>query len=366
MSLREYFALVERGSLAVPRAELAKHVSAEAHAVLRSAGLTRAGRALTSWECDLSERRCGREIMASAPGSATPFIAVCEGSFECEDPCPSVDVTAEDIAQETLATADLMRVVRQLYRIEGEVRAPALASLSPSDAEPLLLGVERAGDSVRDVFVTLRPGDATFPLFLAARERASRGALVLVPTAARLGATLPVRHGAGAHVEIEVLEDAVAVREGKLTRVAKLRLVSPEPVANETESTSKRPPGIAAELGATSFAQLKVTVVDGHTLRISCGKKWVRRTYVDLGLHTGGTREISKQWKLLLAVCQGQGHFRWKNFGAFGTVSTAMSRLRKKLCDAFGLDEDPFEEHHVVKGWRPKFMASSEIAPEGM
>jgi hypothetical protein len=48
-----------------------------------------------------------------------------------------------------------------------------------------------------------------------------------------------------------------------------------------------------------------------------------------------------------------------------GTVSTSMTRLRAKLCAAFGLDEDPFFEHHAVKGWKAKFFASSEIGAEG-
>lgn len=361
-SVRGYFALVERGVSRVLRSELAGQVNDDGHPVLRAAGLTRPGHALTTWHCDHTQRRCGREVVAGA-SDAAPYAAVCEGSYDGEDPCAAVELTAAELAQETIAIDDLVRVVRALYRTDGAPPVPS--SLSASCAEPLLLGTERTGDAVRDVLLVLRPGDATFPLFLAARERASRGALVLVPTAARLGVELPVRYAPGAHVEIEALEDAVAVRDGKLARVTKLRLVPPEQPPKEPAPAVARPGKLAAALGASSFTEIRITVVDGHTLRIGCGKKAVRRTYVDLGLHAGNTREPTKLWAILLAVCEGHGEFRWRQFGPMGTVSTSMTRLRAKLCAAFGLDEDPFFEHHAVKGWKAKFFASSEIGAEG-
>jgi hypothetical protein len=120
-----------------------------------------------------------------------------------------------------------------------------------------------------------------------------------------------------------------------------------------------RADGIAALVGATAWNQIRITVVDGHTVRISCGRTTVRRTYRDLGLHAENSREPTKKWTLLLAICAEHGTFRWKDFGSFHAVSQATSVLRGKLKEAFGLEEDPF--HAFANGWRAKFFASAEV-----
>ena len=134
-----------------------------------------------------------------------------------------------------------------------------------------------------------------------------------------------------------------------------------EILARATETSAAAPPrgDLAALLGATSFDQLRVTAVDGHTVRIGCGRRAVRRTYRDLGLHSAMTREPTKKWAILLEVCAGHGTFRWRDFGEFHAVSQAVSVLRRRLRDAFGLDDDPF--HGFDNGWRARFFASSEI-----
>ena len=119
------------------------------------------------------------------------------------------------------------------------------------------------------------------------------------------------------------------------------------------------PPGLAPLLGAKCWEELRVTVVDGHTLRIGCGRHAVRRTYRDLGLHAANSREPTRKWAMLLAICSGHGTFRWTDFGSARAVSQAVSVLRRKLQDAFGLTGDPF--HEWDRGWRARFFASSEI-----
>jgi hypothetical protein len=117
-------------------------------------------------------------------------------------------------------------------------------------------------------------------------------------------------------------------------------------------------PGLAAILGATDWDQLSVTVLDGHTVRVGSAKRSVRRTYRDLGLHSAKSREPTRKWDILVAICEGHGEFRWRDFGDFPRVNQAVYVLRCKLRAAFGLESDPFEWN---RGWRARFFARSEL-----
>jgi hypothetical protein len=57
----------------------------------------------------------------------------------------------------------------------------------------------------------------------------------------------------------------------------------------------------------------------------------VHRTYLDLGLHAAGSREPTRKWTLLVAICERHGTFRWRDFGSFHAVSQSVSVLREKL-----------------------------------
>ena len=50
------------------------------------------------------------------------------------------------------------------------------------------------------------------------------------------------------------------------------------------------------------------------------------------------------------------------DLGSYDTAKNAVAILRRKLSNAFGLDDDPFHELNVAQGWRAKFFAGSEIA----
>jgi hypothetical protein len=367
VSLRGYFALVESGATTLARSELAKRVPPETHVALRAAGLVRSGRPATAWPCDQSGRRCGREVLESAAGSAKPFVAVCDASCGDEDPCVAVDLTAEDLAQETIALADLARVVQRLFQLEGDLLTASL--LAHANVKPIVLGTEPQAAGARDVFFAARPGDAAFPLFLETRERASRPTLVLIPTGRRLAPETATRHARGAHVEVEVLEDVIAFRSGEPARVAKLRVVgspaSTSPtIPAEATAVAAAPPirstTIAAEVGASSWAELRITAIDGHTLRIQCGEQSIRRTFVELGF-AGELRDPIVKWKIVLAVCAGHGSFRWKRFGTYKTAKNGVSVVRRLLKKAFGLEDDPFHKFNVAEGWRTKFFASTQI-----
>jgi hypothetical protein len=169
------------------------------------------------------------------------------------------------------------------------------------------------------------------------------------PSASRVNVR-PAFLGARLRRIAKILAADVGVEEAALLEI----------LARVAEASAAVPPrgDLAALLGAASFDELRVTVVDGYTVRVGCGKRAVRRTYRDLGLHSAMTREPTKKWAILLAVCAGHGTFRWRDFGELHAVSQAVSVLRRGLQDAFGLDDDPF--HSFNNGWRARFFASSE------
>jgi hypothetical protein len=364
--MRGYLSLLGGGTVVYRRAILEERIAATDLAVLRAGGLVRRAPAATVWPCE-REGSCQRDVCASPRGAKTsaPFYAVCEDSG-AEDPCVTIDLTAEDVAQESLAVVDLVRLLRELYRIESAAHVPGAIG-----AEPFLLGEERSPEGARDVFLALDGAKVALPSFLAVRERVERPTLVLVPTAHGLSPELAARHAPGGHVEIERLDDALAVRGEKIARVAKLRLVAraplalAEPVGKTKKKRAPRPPGrIAEEIGATGWNEIKITVVDGHTVRIQHGKITIRRNYNDLGLGSAGRRDPTEKWKLLLLVCAGHGSFRWKTLGSYKAAKNAVYVLRVALKESFGLADDPFHRFHAVNGWKAKFFASSEIAEE--
>ena len=173
--------------------------------------------------------------------------------------------------------------------------------------------------------------------------------------------------------QVEVVSDVTEARGERLVRVTTLRLVTPAhsfaPIAPPASRDAPAPcalvpreGGIAQILGATCWGDLRVTVVNGHTLRIGHRKTAIRRTYRDLGLYAKSSREPTRKWKLLLAICEGHGTFRWSTLGGFGAARQAVSVLRMKLKEAFGLEEDPFYEWNG--GWKVRFFASSEIGSD--
>ena len=131
------------------------------------------------------------------------------------------------------------------------------------------------------------------------------------------------------------------------------------------EALPRVEPGrIAAQLGATSFANIGIRAIDGHTVRITHQRRRVTATYIDLGLVVKKNRAPNRQWEVLLDVCEGHGSFRWKKYGDINNARQRVFQLRKALKEAFGLDEDPFHEFGVVHGWRARFFASSEDGDE--
>ncbi len=373
MSLRAYFAAIEAGATAIARADLAREMTAAELEALGRARLLKAGAPFTSWPCDQATSGCGREVVAHDADGGSGFLAVCEGSCEQEDRCLDVTLGAADLARAVLDVGALAAALCALYRLERTAPSRARPERGGADRaeEPAYLGEERTRERTRDVFFVSRPYSPVLAAFLDARARVTRETLVLVPTARAVASALAARHAPGARVEIDVLEDALAVRQGTLARETRLRLVMPASAPPENDPRAeapnavrkpKLPPvegGLASAIGATKWSQIKMTVVDGHTLRIQCGPISVRRTYIDLGFG-GANREPLEKWKIVIAICEGHGSFRWKAFGSFPTVKNAVSVVQRTLKGAFGLADNPIRPYNGALGWKAKFFASSE------
>jgi CheY-like chemotaxis protein len=130
---------------------------------------------------------------------------------------------------------------------------------------------------------------------------------------------------------------------------------------------SKKPPvtkALAAELGASSWSDLTLVAVDGHTLRIQAGSKTVRRTYVDLGFASGATREPIDKWRIVLETCAGRGVFRGNPRGKMEAARNAVYVTQKMLRKVFGLGDNPYKAYKEDVGWVAKFRASSELGDD--
>jgi hypothetical protein len=201
---------------------------------------------------------------------------------------------------------------------------------------------------------------------LSLRERASRPTLILIPTTTRLPPDLALRHAPTDRVALLALTDSLRIESGSLVRVAvgahaSHVAASATPIA--TLDTNKTP--IKQE--ATSpiprpriWQELRLRLVDGHTLSIRVGDKHVRATYLDLGMGSGVTRAPSVMWELLVKICEEGGQYKWTPHGDFSVVKRRMAYLREALRSAFGVDDDPFEKFSRRDGWRAKFVARGE------
>jgi hypothetical protein len=365
MSLRDYLHLLEAGGGTMLRTDLAKRLGADVHDLLTEARLLAPGPPSPSWTCARTREgemtRCPGEAEAPAVRSKKSDVAPYARS---EDRCEVAPIEHADLARETMDLLAFARFLRRLLRLEDGQAAAVTWNLDLG--RPLLLGTEReADDAPTDVFLVPHPRREWLGDFLVARELATRSTRVLVPTARNVLPEVSTRHGAGARVQLEVLEDTLFARDGAIVRAARLHLVrraegpTSEPVKRPRPRAAKDV-AIAAAVGATTWEQLKITSIDGHVVRIQCGDKIIRRSFIDLGFG-GGRREPIDKWKYVLALCAGRGQFRWKRFGRFAVVKNGMSVVRKLLRGSFGIAEDPFHRFRAVDGWRARFQAGSEF-----
>lgn len=354
-------AMGERTTLAVREYE-ASVAAAETRAMVAAAGWTQRGAPLRALRCD--DGGCLREVIEEE-GAIGRYLAVCERSPAA---CPPEAIDAATIATARLVPSAIARTLASLYGVD----VPNAAQIDRATADAaLLLGVAPRDDGACDVFWMRRPEPDAVKAFLLDRERGARATVLLVPTTRGLPEDWSTRwSGASATrtVEIDVLAETIVLRNGSIALVPRLRVVrapvaaAPIPIAPPAASAAPltKPLGRLAALPPLErWTDLHIYFVDPFTVMVRIGRTHVRRTASDFGEADASTREATIQWRALIAMCHGDGHWRWKSFGGYNAVKTMVSRLRKTLRTAFALDDDPL--HPYSHEWLPRFRAHSEL-----
>ncbi len=359
-SLRGVLTLVERyGSVVVPARDVDELASGEARAALHASGVISSAAAAATWPCDV--RGCSREVRSNHDGARRPLVAVC-----CQAPpaCAPVELGFDDVAQKALAADVLVGAACALFG--ATVDAAALAKLR----EPRALGdacapalVAACAEPPRDVFWVGSPRALDLGGFCARRERVVRGSLVLVPTADRVPADVAARFAPGEHVEVRALADSLTVRDGALAAVERrsMRPSLPAAPAPEAIQSPAAAHGIAALLGVQAWQQIRISFVDGTTVRIEAKGKTLLRTFVELGFVDARKRQMVTPvtaWALLLAFCK-KGYVKPSEYGQLGRpygAKKAMEGLNKAMRQSFGLEERPIAQYDKRRGqWAARF-----------
>ncbi len=360
ISLGQVIALIEKhGTLVMPSRSVEKLAPIDARVALTAAGILAAAPAAASWPCDV--RGCAREIRANRSGARKALVAICS---QAPPACAPVELGFDDVAQQELAVDALVAAACALLgaKIDPSVRTKLRQRRAIGEAQAPVLVASLTRPRVRDVFWAATPRDMDLAAFGARRERIARKTLVLVPTARHVPLDVAARYARGEAVEIAALEDLLVVRAGKLA------LMDDEaPIAPDTKSSRARRvgQGIATEIGAAKWEDIKVTEIDERTLRIECvdgeGKgAAVLRTFVELGFVDSRKKEELTPviaWSVLRLMLA-KGRIRPSEYASFGKAFAAkkgIAVVRRLLKASFGLKTEPMLAYRAHDGWRPRF-----------
>ncbi len=256
---------------------------------------------------------------------------------------------------EELSVPDVVRVLRVLYGAHGR----GLRILAQIDMQPMVLGYVADPGGERELVLAV--GGERGVSSVTSRGRRT---LALVPTARGLRAELRKRHGPGAHVAIEVLEEALSIRDGRLARSAScapdaLDHAPPRAPATAPSASDASVPAASGVLfpGASSWNDVRIGNVDASTIHVVWAGRRRYVTFVDIGWASKGRRRPKQQWDVLQHICDNDGIFKSRRFGNARATKKAISRLRIALSALFGLPQDPFDEYVRGAGWRVLFQA---------
>jgi hypothetical protein len=255
---------------------------------------------------------------------------------------------------EEISVPDLVRALRVLYEVEGR----GLQTPTEFGPVPMMLGWAKGPAGDREVVLVVPTTSGLFNVLV--RKRPT---LALVPTARDVAAAGRSGWIGNPEITIEVLEDALAVREGHLVRAG---------IAAPDAPSLERPPALAA-LPARPLAkpapiaklerwnELRVCLVNQRTVRVDVPGRKVRCTSVDLGMVHPRTREPTLAWEMLVTFCEKHGQFTGTRFGTPDATKKVISRLGKELRALFGLSQSPFYPYRTSAGWKTRFDARSSV-----
>jgi hypothetical protein len=359
VSLAELLTLVEKfGTVVVSARSLEKLAPVDARAALHVAGVILPAPAAPTWPCDV--RGCSREVRANYDGARKPLVAIC-----CQAPpvCSPVELAFDDVAQQEVSVEAL--VVAACTLLGAAIDRASLAKVR----ERRPLGEARApilvatlAESRTDVLWASSPRDTDLALWCARRERIERKTLVLVPTTNHVPFEVASRFARGEQVEVRALDDLLEARDGRLALRADAA-APPPPTAQPTALPTA--PGIAALLGATRWEEIRITVIDGHTVRIEANGKSILRTFVELGFVDGRKRDVvtpTTAWPLLLLFLKKGGRIKPSAYAEHGkafAVKKAVERLGVAMRQSFGLAEHPIHAYSKrAHLWAARFLVA--------
>jgi hypothetical protein len=308
-----FFALMERGAILVRSAELTGGLEPEDLAALRAEGIVRPH---------------------SLPG------------------------TRRHEANEEISIPDFVRALRRVYEIDPR----GLPTPGGIDPRPMTIGWTGRGTEEREVVLVHRSGSA-----LSSVLHRNRRTLALVYAGRWLKDDDRKHHGPDAFVSVDALDEVLVVRDGRLAYKGRDAPVEPTPPPSAAPARATARPSTRAHLpipGATRWNLVSVYLVNQRTVRIDCGGRSHRRSYLDLGMAHAASREPTRVWDLLVAFCEGNGYLQTSRFGNSDATKMLVHRLRKALKDVFGLEGDPFFKYSRKQSWKTRFLASGELPKE--
>jgi len=107
----------------------------------------------------------------------------------------------------------------------------------------------------------------------------------------------------------------------------------------------------------TAWEQVEIVILaDADGAIINAGAEAQDRTPDQMGMaYERNPKRPTKLWDLLLRFAAeekiGPGSRPWDD-----NIPKRVERLRHKLREMFGIDEDPFKPYHEVRGYEPRFM----------
>jgi hypothetical protein len=263
---------------------------------------------------------------------------------------------ADDPGLEDLSATDLARVLRALYGLSGRGRPvpPVFAAAATT------LGWMGTGRGAREVLLCARPATG-----LARALQRKRPTLVLVPCARHLTPLLRERHAPGGRVELEALEEALVVLDGRLVRRAAIAPDAPElepsPASLPPGRSSSTPPALLLRGLAKRWSEMRLCLLDRTTVRIDAGGRCVRCTHVDFGMAHARTRRPTLAWEVVEEVCQRGGYFKTSRLGNADATKKLVSRVSRDLQELFGIDGSPFHRYRTDCGWKSRFEARPDL-----
>jgi hypothetical protein len=261
--------------------------------------------------------------------------------------------TPKHEAFEEISPPDLARLLRRLYAADPR----GLTTPGKFEAQPMKLGWVGKGAAERELVLV-----ALGSLARSTVIHSNRRTLVLVLWGKSLTDAERKRYAPGAHIEVQVLDEVLRVRDGRVVLVgsdAPKRDEAPSvsPPAAEAKRTSSPP--ILPVPGATRWNLVAMYLMNERTVRIDCGGRSYRRTHIDMGMAHGNHRRKTRVWEMFVAFCDGHGYLQTARFGSAGATKNLVSRLRHALQAVFGLEDDPFHDYRRGTGWRTRFVAGA-------